>query len=191
MIDLTPLDVRKKRGDFRRGLRGYDPEEVDSFLELVAERFEGLGKENMSLTDRMEQLTQQVETQEGRLNAVQEALVTAQELREEVKGQAQREAELVRKEAEAEASRMVSGVEQKIQEGKTVLNALDKQRAKFLKEYRGLLERELASLEVEENRALAHDVEVPEAPTPPASVEDAIVEAPAEEEQDEAEDAEE
>ncbi len=32
MIDLTPLDVRKKRGDFRRGLRGYDPEEVDHFL---------------------------------------------------------------------------------------------------------------------------------------------------------------
>ena len=24
MIDLTPLDVRKKKGDFRKGLRGYD-----------------------------------------------------------------------------------------------------------------------------------------------------------------------
>ena len=32
MIDLTPLDVRKKRGDFRKMLRGYDPQEVDSFL---------------------------------------------------------------------------------------------------------------------------------------------------------------
>ncbi|MFH1765104.1 MAG: DivIVA domain-containing protein, partial [Gemmatimonadota bacterium] len=36
MIDLTPLDVRKKRGDFRRILRGYDPEEVDTFMDLVA-----------------------------------------------------------------------------------------------------------------------------------------------------------
>ena len=38
MIDLTPLDVRKKKADFRRGLRGYDIEEVDAFLDLAAER---------------------------------------------------------------------------------------------------------------------------------------------------------
>ena len=30
MIELTPLDVRKKRGDFGKTLRGYDPEEVDA-----------------------------------------------------------------------------------------------------------------------------------------------------------------
>ena len=35
MIDLTPLDVRNKRGDFKKLLRGYDPQEVDVFLELV------------------------------------------------------------------------------------------------------------------------------------------------------------
>ena len=44
MIDLTPLDVRKKRGDFGKGLRGYDPAEVDGFLELVGERMEELVK---------------------------------------------------------------------------------------------------------------------------------------------------
>ena len=42
MIDLTPLDVRKKRGDFRRGMRGYDTQEVDAFLEVVADRLEEL-----------------------------------------------------------------------------------------------------------------------------------------------------
>lgn len=42
MIDLTPLDVRKKRGDFAKGLRGYDIQEVDTFLDLVAERMEEL-----------------------------------------------------------------------------------------------------------------------------------------------------
>ena len=45
MIDLTPLDVRKKRGDFGKRLRGYDPQEVDTFLELVAERMEVLVQE--------------------------------------------------------------------------------------------------------------------------------------------------
>ena len=42
MIDLTPLDVRNKRGDFKKLLRGYDPQEVDVFLEIVAERLENL-----------------------------------------------------------------------------------------------------------------------------------------------------
>ena len=42
MIDLTPLDVRKKRGDFRKSMRGYDPQEVDTFLDLVAMRMEEL-----------------------------------------------------------------------------------------------------------------------------------------------------
>ena len=58
MIDLTPLDVRNKRGDFKRLMRGYDPQEVDIFLELVAERLEGLVRENLQLKDRTATLQQ-------------------------------------------------------------------------------------------------------------------------------------
>ena len=29
MIDLTPLDVRNKRGDFRKSMRGYEVQDVD------------------------------------------------------------------------------------------------------------------------------------------------------------------
>ena len=32
-MKLTPLDIRKK--DFGRSLRGYDPEEVEAFLDMV------------------------------------------------------------------------------------------------------------------------------------------------------------
>ena len=59
MIDLTPLDVRKKRGDFRRQLRGYDPEEVDTFMDLVADRFEELVRENLSLNEKTGRLEAQ------------------------------------------------------------------------------------------------------------------------------------
>ena len=74
MIDLTPLDVRNKRGDFKKLMRGYDPQEVDSFLELVAERLEMLTRENIGLRERSETLQQQVNSQTGREQAVQEAL---------------------------------------------------------------------------------------------------------------------
>ena len=37
MIDLTPLEVRKKKGDFKRAMRGYDPGMVDETLKAMRE----------------------------------------------------------------------------------------------------------------------------------------------------------
>ena len=93
MIDLTPLDVRNKRGDFKKLMRGYDPQEVDVFLEIAAERLEELVRENIVLRERSESLERQVGAQTGREQAIQEALVTAQELRADIHSQAQREAD--------------------------------------------------------------------------------------------------
>ncbi len=115
MIDLTPLDVRKKRGDFRKIFRGYDPEEVDTFLELVAERLEDLVKENLTLTERALRFESQLRTLEGRETAVQEALVTAQKLREDVREQSRREAESLRSQVARESERRRAEVQREIE----------------------------------------------------------------------------
>ena len=99
MIDLTPLDVRNKRVDFKKIMRGYDPQAVDIFLELVAEQLEALVRETIQLRERTQTLQNQVDAQTGREQAVQDALVTAQELRSEMQTQAQREADHIVKEA--------------------------------------------------------------------------------------------
>ncbi len=168
MMDLTPLDVRKKRGDFRRGLRGYDPEEVDQFLELVSERLEEVVKENLTLRERVERLGQQVEGQEGREKAVQEALVTAQELREEIRDQARREADLtlreargeaeeLRRAAQEEARRARDDAERLLAERRHELVELNRARSRFLRAFRSLLEREMDALELEEEKTPADD----------------------------------
>ena len=100
MIDLTPLDVRKKRGDFKKAMRGYLPEEVDAFLDVAALRLEELVKENLALREQVVRLQADVEGLSGRERAVQEALVTAQSLREDMREQSRREADLARREAE-------------------------------------------------------------------------------------------
>lgn len=155
MIDLTPLDVRKKRGDFRRVLRGYDPQEVDSFLELVAERFEDLVKENLTLKERSQRLESQVNSQEGREKAVQQALVTAQELREEIQTQAKREADFLKKEAEQEIDRIVGDARRRLTDHESALDDLRRRRLQFLKQFKGLLTKELEMVELEEERATA------------------------------------
>jgi len=158
MIDLTPLDVRKKRGDFGKGLRGYDPQEVDTFLELVAERMEVLVKENLAFRGEIDQLGQKVVAQEGREKAVQDALVTAQELRRDVKKQAHREAKLLEREARGRIKVMIAESEKLLTEHHTALQELERQRERFLKAFRTLLERELDTVEVEFGRAPLEDV---------------------------------
>jgi len=95
MIDLTPLDVRKKKGDFRRVMRGYDADAVDNFLDEVVARMEELVRENQSLGQRVTQMTDVIADYRERERAMNEALVSAQQLREGTREQAQREADLV------------------------------------------------------------------------------------------------
>jgi len=149
MIDLTPLDVRKKKGDFRKGMRGYETQEVDTFLELVAERFEELVRENLTLKERVERLAEQLQGQEGRERAVQEALVTAQELREQIREQARREADHIVREAESAAQSLAQEADRAIEERRRELGELDRSRTRLLRSLRTFLERELDAVSAE------------------------------------------
>ena len=160
MIDLTPLDVRKKRGDFNKGLRGYDPDEVDSFLEMVAERMEELVKENIAFRKKVGGLKEKVEVQGQREQAVQDALVTVQELRRDVKKQATREARVLEHEARTRIEAMITASGNALTERRAALEELERQRERFLKAFRTFLERELDTVEVEFGRAPLEDVTV-------------------------------
>jgi cell division initiation protein len=170
MIDLTPLEVRKKKGDFRRAMRGYDPPMVDDFLDLVADRLEELVRENMALLERIGRQEEQVRDYRDRERALTEALVSAQEMREEVRQQATREAELAKRTAEQQAEHMRASAEAEVrqlrssaqqlaseelatlkqerQREEQVVRELRARREELLGNYRALLEQELEDLGV-------------------------------------------
>jgi cell division initiation protein len=114
MIDLTPLEVRKKKSDFRRVMRGYDPGLVDDFLDLVADRLDELVRENAALSERANQQDQQVAEFRDREKALTDALVTAQEMREEMRRQTTLEAELAKRSAEQEAAQLRASSTQEV-----------------------------------------------------------------------------
>jgi cell division initiation protein len=159
MIDLTPLDIRKKKGDFGRALRGYELQEVDTFLEMAAERLEEVVRENLTLRERVERLSEQVHGQEGREKAVQEALVSAQALREEIHSQARREADLIRREAEADAQALREAAERELGERSRELQELNRRRTRFLRGLRTFLEREIDAVTAEEDSPPQSDFE--------------------------------
>ena len=148
MIDLTPLEVRKKKGDFKRAMRGYDPGMVDDFLEIVADRLEELVRANLGHEDRVRQLEQQLRDYKERERALTDALVSAQELREEMREQALRDADAARREAQQEAEQIRTNVTQEIEREEQMLRRLRARQAQLAQSYRALLEREMEELEV-------------------------------------------
>ena len=93
MIDetfhLTPLDVR--RYEFGTAMRGYDRERVDQFREQVAEELERLARVNQDLDAKAKSFHEQLRAFRERDKAINEALISAQQLRGEIREQAERE----------------------------------------------------------------------------------------------------
>jgi cell division initiation protein len=105
-MKLTPLDIRHK--DFKRGMRGYVDAEVDEFLDEVADEFERLFKENIDLAERCETLQEKIDHYRTLEETLQKTLVSAQRSAEELKTNAQKEAQLILSEAELKARQMVN-----------------------------------------------------------------------------------
>lgn len=160
MIDLTPLDVRKKKEDFKRALRGYDSLQVEAFLDVVADRLEQLVREHGSLADKVGHLEGQLKTYQERERALNEALLAAQELREEARSQAERDAAVRLREAETHAEAILLDADQAIRHSQRRLEDLRLRRGQFLKSLRMILERFEDYMELEDTRLEAepHDM---------------------------------
>jgi DivIVA domain-containing protein len=152
MIDLTPLDVRKKKGDFRRVMRGYDPEAVDSFLDEVVARMEELVRENQAMAARVDGMAEAIAEYREREKAMNEALVSAQQLREDMREQARREADLLLREARGEGERIVADAKRQVTFALEALRRVQGQRVRFLRLFRALVERQMQEIEQEEER---------------------------------------
>ncbi|HEX5577032.1 MAG TPA: DivIVA domain-containing protein [Gemmatimonadaceae bacterium] len=142
------MDVR--RFDFGRSLRGYDPAKVEQFRDQVAEEMERLNRINQDLDTKARSFHEQLRAFRERDKALNEALVTAQQLRAEVRDQAEREAQLVLKEAQAEGERMVETARAEVRRMEAELDALDRSRRTYLAQMRALLARQLSEVEASE-----------------------------------------
>lgn len=102
---LTPLDIQNHR--FSSRLRGIDPAEVESFLHLLSEDYEALRKERDVLASQAHQLENRVEELSRNEKTLQQTLVTAQTLSEDLKKSAVKEAEVTLGQAEVKAEKIL------------------------------------------------------------------------------------
>jgi cell division initiation protein len=106
-VRITPMDIRQQQFTVKM-FRGFDTQEVDTFLEDLAGDYEALLKENSLLKEQLQALEERTRGLEEREKVLQETLVTTQRLVEEMKDQARREASVIIREAEVQADRIIN-----------------------------------------------------------------------------------
>jgi cell division septum initiation protein DivIVA len=129
---------------------------VDGFLDLVAERLEEVVRENATLKERTTQLAASIDSFRERERAMNDALISAQQLREETRAQAERDAELTLREARAESERLLAEGRRQLASIEDALKRVQSQRMNYLRSLRALVERHLSEVEKEEDRL--HDL---------------------------------
>ena len=150
-MKITPLDIQQMV--FKVRFRGYDKEEVNRFLEELAETVEDLNRDNAVQREKIVFLEQQLTELKRTEATLSSTLVSAQSLAEDVKRSAQREAELVVKEAELKAGEMMRQARAELINTERDLAALQKQRLLMVERLRATLRTFERMLEVEEQEA--------------------------------------
>ncbi len=128
-MKITPLDIRKQ--SFKKTFRGIDAEEVQAFLEMIAEEFERLNRENFEFKERERSLEAEVKRYRDLEEMLQETLRTAQKAADDVHENAKKEARLIMKEADIRGNRAIEKARNHVQMIRNEIVELKNQRDQF------------------------------------------------------------
>ena len=142
---ITPADIENK--DFSRVKKGYSPEEVDDFLDLIILDMEKLIRENRQLKEELGKAHVQVDKHMSTETSVYETLEAAKALMNDIAASAERRAEILLKNAELEANLITREAKESISRYTDEGNRL-RERVETLRErYKKMLESELERLD--------------------------------------------
>ncbi len=147
---ITPLDIQQKQ--FSNKFRGFDMEEVDSFLELIREEMEELLRENANLREEAKRFEKQLKEYKNIETTLRDTLVSTQKIIEEHKNNAQKEAALIIKEAELRADETLKHAQEKVIKIHEDITDLKGVRRHFKEELSRLIQSHLSMMEFDNER---------------------------------------
>ena len=112
MQNLTPLEIQKQT--FSRAIKGYNTDDVRAYLHLVAEEIERLVRENDRYARENAVLREDLEDHSNRERILKDTLLSAQKVAEDLITNARKESELIVKDAELLADRLVGQAMQRV-----------------------------------------------------------------------------
>ena len=140
-MKLTPLDIKKQ--EFKKVMRGYDPVEVDTFMDMTANEFEELLKQQKEMRDKFVELETQLKDYRQIEKTLQQTLLQAQEATARTYESARREAEMIAREAEAKAAKVLEQANSDLARMNAEMTTLRARRESLIGRLRILLSAEL------------------------------------------------
>lgn len=109
---LTPLEIENRK--FKREFRGYSMTEVEEFMNVIAENYELIYKENLANKDKINMLSNAISQYKSMEETLQSAILVAQSAGDEVVQNARKSAENIIKDAENKASQLLSDASREV-----------------------------------------------------------------------------
>lgn len=144
-MKLTPMDINNK--EFKKGLRGYNPEEVDEFLDEIVDNYEEMYKENANLKEKIQILNEKVEHYSQIESTIQNTLLLAQNAAEQAKNSAKKEAELMVKNANETAQKIMDKAHNDVVSINDEYERVKQEFIKFRAKYRNFMNTQLETFD--------------------------------------------
>ncbi len=137
---------------FGRRFRGYDPTQVNAFMEQAAERISELQAQSEGFQREMDRLKQDLKDYRDREQSLESALNQTRQVSQEIKTHAEREAQLLVAEAELQAEKILGQAHNRLAQIHDDISELKRQRAQFEVRLRALVEAHLKLMDLERDR---------------------------------------
>lgn len=145
-MKITPLEINKQ--EFKKVMRGYDPVEVETFLEMVGKEFEKLLNDNKIYEKRLVELETELKNFKEHESTLKQTLVNVQESSTKSRENSKKEADLIKREAELTAAKLVEEARREVQRLKEEKVTLDTQKQSLISRLRHVLTSQMELLDV-------------------------------------------
>lgn len=156
-MKITPIEIKEHR--FKKGLIGYDKNEVNALMGIIAETIEELAKQNNKLEEKIKDMATKLFEHEEREKILRETITTAQKMVEDLKNNAKKEAELIISEARIQADELVKKAHERIIKIQDEIYQLKKQRLDIQSSLKAMLEHHANLLNMGNREAAKGDSE--------------------------------
>jgi cell division initiation protein len=147
-MKISPMDLQRQT--FGRQFRGYDKEDVRTYLNLVAEEVAALQRDRDSLEHEVQELRALIAEHRERETILKNTLIMAQRVSEDIRDTARKQGESVVKEAELQADRLLELAQSRAHEVERGILELRTQRSALRTDIRALVTRLTHLLDLQE-----------------------------------------
>lgn len=138
---ITSMDITNK--EFKKSMRGYNPDEVEDFLDKIAEDYEEIYKENTSLREKFALLNEKLDHYKDIENTIQNTLLLAQNTSEQTRKIAGDEAESIIRRANEESKRIIEKANNQVIKVNDDFDNIKNDFTKFVAKYRNFMKTQM------------------------------------------------